>query len=501
MYPLSTAQVLQILAIIIPLTLSSYMGLKRRTFGFSLIPWLTLSSSLLIYDFNLLVLTSVFTSFLLGLDYLLIYRRRGRDVTEEVKVALGLLVSSTSLAILQVGNDLGVNLYFPTVFAFLWILTLLTTIKAKVTSRMNSSPRMALGLISVGFLTSLSLAISVDFFQVNPTSLSSLEFLAPSGVGIIVDGMGLLLGITSSSWFMVMIGVWLGVGVMDKIISARKLENRVRLSLMFLAYWVYSIYLPSFSPFSSVFPEVPYSWFNGFGTFAPVEPSLLLGILGTYLVTAVLSYLFGSRQICSVTCTAPYMLQGSFVNSMKTFNRSSPLGRRTLTSRLSPWFKVISLMVWVNIAVFAAISYLNQVGVTNFSVLGDDPSMFLSSLYFNLIWYLQFLMIPFLGNYSCVTSGLCGWGTFNQLFGYLGPFKLKVKDPATCLSCKTVDCAKACPVGLTDMRASFIKKGEFKAFKCIGAGECIEECPYDNIFVRDGRVYLRKLLGRGAVNG
>ncbi|MEM3359020.1 MAG: 4Fe-4S ferredoxin, partial [Metallosphaera sp.] len=62
--------------------------------------------------------------------------------------------------------------------------------------------------------------------------------------------------------------------------------------------------------------------------------------------------------------------------------------------------------------------------------------------------------------------------------------------------CKTVDCAKACPVGLTDMRASFIKKGEFKAFKCIGAGECIEDCTYDNIFIYDGRASIRKMMSK-----
>jgi len=59
-----------------------------------------------------------------------------------------------------------------------------------------------------------------------------------------------------------------------------------------------------------------------------------------------------------------------------------------------------------------------------------------------------------------------------------------------------VDCAKACPVGLTDMRASFIEKGEFKSFKCIGVGDCAEACPYDNIMFYDVRSWVRERFGK-----
>ena len=65
-----------------------------------------------------------------------------------------------------------------------------------------------------------------------------------------------------------------------------------------------------------------------------------------------------------------------------------------------------------------------------------------------------------------------------------------------CVSCKTVDCANACPVGLTDMRGEFIKKGEFKSIKCIGIGECVDACPYHNIFIYDVRHWLKEKLGR-----
>jgi len=228
------------------------------------------------------------------------------------------------------------------------------------------------------------------------------------------------------------------------------------MSLMLMAYWVYSIYTPKFSPIANQVQYIPYMWFNGIGTYGPVSPSILLtGILGTYIVTAVLSAFFGSRQICSVTCTAPYMLQGSFFNSLKTYNRTSRLGRKTLTSKLQWWFKVNAGVLWGSLLAFSILSYLDQIGVISFSIVGTDPTIFLTSLYFNFLWWVQFFAIPFFGNYACATQGLCHWGLYNQFFSYIGRiFKLKVKDPQTCLTCKTVDCAKACPVGLTDMRGS-----------------------------------------------
>ncbi|AHC52120.1 4Fe-4S ferredoxin [Sulfolobus acidocaldarius SUSAZ] len=309
----------------------------------------------------------------------------------------------------------------------------------------------------------------------------------------LMDFLSVFATITASPWFMINMGVWMGLLGSFRVLELNKLENKIRYLLMMFAYAFYSIWLPNFSPISSSVQYIPYMWFNGLGTYGPVEPSYLIdGIIGTFAVTAILSFLFGGRQICSVTCTAPFMLQGTFQGSMRKYNRSSKLGRKTLTSKMTNWYKWVIITVWVSLIVFAVLSYFNYEGVISFSVLGNDVVQFYASLYFNVIWYFQFMFMPFLGNYACVTEGICAWGTFNQFFGYLGLFKLKVKDPQQCLNCKTVDCALACPVGLTDMRANFIKKGEFKSFKCIGVGDCVEACPHDNIVFHDVRSYLKK---------
>ncbi|MEM0169323.1 MAG: 4Fe-4S binding protein [Metallosphaera sp.] len=471
--------VLWILSIVFSSLISFVLAKSRSdyTFLFPFTNFLTLIYQS--YD----VLPSLLLSGLLGYYLLTIMKRS--NVTSEINLITPLWVFSLSISSLTL--QISTTLWLTSIILLnSFYLIVLKPLRV----RLNSSPLVSLYVIMIGFL-------SIFLFSVDTLGVSSIQEsnLGPwIGLNFLWNSILSFAAIVSSPNFMILMGVWTGVPLVYKIFKSKKLENKIRLTLTFIAYWVYSIYLPSFSPFQNVFPYIPYSWFNGFGTFGPVAPYFLVGILGTYAVTAVLSFLFGSRQICSVTCTAPYML--TFASGLKTFNRSSKLGRKTLTSKMSPIFKITSVLIWINILAFAVISYLNQVNYFHILILNEDPTMFLASLYFNFVWYIQFLLIPFFGDYACVNHGLCGWGTYNQLFSYLGPFKLKVKDPSTCLSCKTVDCAKACPVGLTDMRASFIKKGEFKAFKCIGAGECIEDCTYDNIFIYDGRASIRKMMSK-----
>ena len=134
-------------------------------------------------------------------------------------------------------------------------------------------------------------------------------------------------------------------------------------------------------------------------------------------------------------------------------------------------------------------------GVVSLTIFGTDASFFAYSFYFSFLWYIVWMMIPFVGTYGCVNTGMCGWGSFNQLVSRLGFFKLKVKDSDLCVRCETKDCAKVCPVGITDQPGSFIASGELKSMKCIGVGDCVSACPYENIYFFDVRGWLREKLG------
>jgi polyferredoxin len=302
--------------------------------------------------------------------------------------------------------------------------------------------------------------------------------------------------ITGSAWFLIMMGIEMGALVVFKIGITREFETKVRLVLVLAAYFGYSILLPSFLLSNPA--SVPFvGWSMGIGTAGAVAPAVLGAILGTYLITGVLSFLFGSRQTCSVFCTAALMYQGTFYDSMKKFNRTSKIGKKFLTSRISNLYKVISSAVIISILIAAVLSYLNSVGIINFTFFGTDIAYFLYIFYFNFLWYVIFVSIPFVGTYGCVTTGMCHIGLFNQFVSRFGLFRIKVKDPMTCVNCETKDCAKACPVGLTDLPRHFIKSGEFRSHKCIGVGDCVSACPYENEYFYDVRGWFREKLGRG----
>jgi polyferredoxin len=325
----------------------------------------------------------------------------------------------------------------------------------------------------------------------------TLPWLAPNTpLNVLWDGVDIVGSVLGSVWFLIMMGIEMGFLAFKKMLEIKVREVRVRMSLMILAYAIYSIYLPNFSPISSQLPYIPYMWSMGIGTMGGVTNSVLLGLIGTYVVYAVLSFLFGSRNLCAVSCTAPLMYQGNFYDSLKVFNRTSELGRKTLTSKTGKWYKVVAVGVSIGVLIAAIISYLNNLGIISFTVESVDITSLIYFIWFDILWYIVFISIPFMGTFACVTQGWCYWGVFNQAVSRIGLFRLKVKDPQVCVSCKTIDCANACPVGLTDMRGEFIKKGEFKSIKCIGIGECVDACPHKNIFFYDVRLWIKEKLGR-----
>ena len=440
------------------------------------------------------------------LIYETLYRQRLRKV-QDTSLSLEMMIMFTFMMI----GEFVYLIYFTwivfdvsVVVGMVWFIYLSTGGKGgEETNYLNnqkwSFSFILLTFVMEWFMGSVLAIASGDLGTGASGFISSLILPWQNGGNIYVlyDAFDVFVSVTANPWFLIMMGTEMGILAVSKLIGSHNRENRVRIALMIGAYFIYSIYLPSFSSISSDLPHIPYMWSMGIGTLGPVTSSVLFsGIIGTYIVSAALSLMFGARQICSVTCTAPLMYQGTFYDSLKKYNRTSKLGRKTLTSKIKPWFRVTVISVSLFVLFSAIVSYLNSIGLISFSILGTDMSVLVYIVWFNLMWYIVFISIPFMGTYACVTQGWCYWGSFNQLMGYLGFFRLKVKDTSTCATCKTVDCASACPVGLTDMRASFLKKGSFKAFKCVGVGDCVEACPYDNIFFYDVRGFVKNRISR-----
>ncbi len=363
---------------------------------------------------------------------------------------------------------------------------------------------LAFTIIFITFVMEFFMGAVLDFVEgIFSTGISgfestlSLAWLPPTKIiNILWDGIDIVGSVLGSVWFLVMMGIEMGFLAFKKMLEMKVKEVRIRMSLMILAYALYSIYIPSFSPLSNKIPYIPYMWSMGIGTLGPVSDSFLVGLIGTYVVYAILSFLFGSRNLCAVTCTAPLMYQGTFYDSLKTYNRTSKLGRKLLTSKMGNIPRVIAIIVSLIVLISAILSYLNSQGLIRFEIFNTDITVLIYFIWFDILWYLLFISTPYLGTFACITTGYCYWGVFNQAVSSIGLFRLRVKDPKVCVSCKTVDCANACPVGITDMRAWFIKKGEFRSFKCVGIGECVNACPYDNIYFYDVRHWLKEKFNK-----
>ncbi len=309
---------------------------------------------------------------------------------------------------------------------------------------------------------------------------------------------------TATTWFLLMMGVEMGALVVFKMREARGRELRARLALMLGAYGAFAVFYPSLY-YGMFFPNAPgaanpttvpvLGWSMGIGS-APLAAGVFGVLLATYLILGAVTLLFGRRVVCSVFCTAAVMYQGTTIDAMKSFNRSSPIARKFLGSRFSNAYSATTAVVMVALAGTSLLSYFDSVGTINVTVGGADPSVFLFVLSFSVLWYVLFVTIPYAGNYNCVTMGWCYTGQISAVFSRIGFFGLRVRDREVCRRCTTLDCAKACPVGLVDMPGHFRTKGVFRSAKCCGVGGCAEACPYGNLYLSDVRHWVARLLDR-----
>jgi polyferredoxin len=336
--------------------------------------------------------------------------------------------------------------------------------------------------------------------------LSMFPTLTLSGPAPIVladaisNGFYFFANTVATTGFLGMMGLEMGLLVVFRLREAKSRELKVRLAMMMGCYAAFAVFYPSLY-YGELFPQGPgaadpttvpvLGWSMGIGS-APLAVGVFGVLVLTYVIFGVLCLLFGRRVICSVFCTAPLMYQGTTIDAMKTFNRSSPVARKYLSSRFSTAYSVTTAAVLVALAGTSVLSYLDTQGMLNVTVGGADPSVFFFTLSFSVMWYVLFVTIPYAGNYNCVTMGWCYTGQIAAAFSRAGFFRLKVKDKDVCRRCTTLDCAKACPVGLTDMPGHFRQKGEFRSAKCCGVGDCADVCPYGNLYLADVRHWFRR---------
>jgi polyferredoxin len=357
-------------------------------------------------------------------------------------------------------------------------------------------PNWTFGLLAVIFVGELFMGAVLDLVLlpgVYATAFPSLPLAGGFGTllyNAFYNGFWFVALVCGSTWFLAMMGVEMGILVLYRFRETGSKENKVRLALVMGSYAAFATFFPSYY-YSVLFPHAPsgigvpvLGWSMGFGS-APVVPSLFLVIFLSYAITGSLTVLFGRRVICAVFCTPALMYSGTTFNAMSSFNRSSPLARKYLSSRFSTLYTASAGLAMGSLVAVSFLSYFDQTGAIAVTILGADPSVFFFSLCFGVLWYIIFVTIPYTGNYNCVTMGWCYTGQISAFFSRIGFFKLKVRDKQVCKECTTLDCAKACPVGLVDMPGHFRTKGEFRSSKCCGVGNCVGACPYGNLEFHD----------------
>ncbi|MHB1434622.1 MAG: 4Fe-4S binding protein [Thermoplasmata archaeon] len=370
------------------------------------------------------------------------------------------------------------------------------------------SPRWIFGLLATVFVAEVFMGALLDLQATGGAWLMTVPAFPAVGspttvLGhLLANGFWWLATVTASAWFLVMMGIEMGALVYFKIRETRHRELRLRLWILVGVFASTTVLIPGFwstIPGAPDLATLPFlGWTMGIGSGGALAAPVILAVLGTYLLVAGLCFLFGRRALCSVLCgMAPLMYQGTLMDRMKTFNRSSSVGHKYLGSRFSTAFSITGVVALSAILGVTVVSYLNSVGSLHVTIAGADPTVFLYNLNFGVVWYLLFVTVPFVGTYNCVTLGWCPWGMVGQAVSNrrVGLFRLKVKDREVCKACTTLDCARACPIGLVDMPGQFRTRGEFRSSKCCGVGDCIESCPYDNIYIHDVRHWVRSRLG------
>ena len=439
--------------------------------------------------------------------YLLLFAYRNRQI--DLPVANYLLALVGSMALLSAGlfawsldGTLAILAVAVTVETGLFLLAFDTppvpTDEPGVLWQFNAFWTFRLLLSIVVAL--LFLGATLDGLTWGASFLGVVPFLPLAGSPLLVAAHALynllwfLAATAISAWFLILLGVCMGALVIPKFRTLQHREQKIRLALMMGAYAVAGVYIPSMwtsTPLlhSAALADWPVlGWGMGLRTGGPFATTFFAGILVMYAAVGSLSVLFGRRAICSVMCGAAMMFQGTTIGAMTTFNRTSRIGRMFLGSRFSTAFTVTSSLALVSLVGISILPYLHLLDATNETLV--LPFLF----YFGTLWIVMFVSIPYVGNYNCSTTGFCHWGSLSMLFSRVGFMRVKAKDPTICQTCTTYDCAKACPVALVDMPLQLQATGEFRSAKCIGAGECIEACPYDNLYIHDVRHWLRQKI-------
>ena len=216
-----------------------------------------------------------------------------------------------------------------------------------------------------------------------------------------------------------------------------------------------------------------YTNFYVFGMSGMIFPVALLPFVVSLIAIAIATSLFGRRAYCNTVCMAAHMWTNVFYDQFKP-KKTSKIWEYTRWVFLVPMVIAFSLFVLMELKMWTP----PKLGMAKI-----DPLNFYGMFVLNYVWWFFYFLTPVFGAYSCARQGWCGFGTFAGIFNKV-LFKIRAKDVETCRTCQTKSCEGACPVKIP-ISVDVLQKGYSNRISCVGCGDCVEACTYNNLMIED----------------
>jgi len=145
-------------------------------------------------------------------------------------------------------------------------------------------------------------------------------------------------------------------------------------------------------------------------------------------------------------------------------------GRRFLPPRLTlpRWLRT----KWIGIVLFGVVLFCYE--------LFGLWALPRATAYLVLAYFALALVVDLIFSGASFCKYVCPIGQFNFVASTMSPFELKIKESATCHSCRTVDCIKGNDLQRGCELRLFLpsKVGNMDCTLCL---DCVHACPHDNI--------------------
>ncbi|ARM74969.1 4Fe-4S binding protein [Acidianus manzaensis] len=317
-------------------------------------------------------------------------------------------------------------------------------------------------------------------FPTNPWTMTTIAFkqaIMKSHNIIFASFWGsymLIMMTTMMPFYVVMMGAEMSYLVYERFKSSKQLKVRAWSLAILVGIPIFVWILPYYTP----------TYIFGMSDMlSDINPSFSVSLLSfgiSIIAIVIASSLFGRRAYCNLVCMSAHMWINTYYDQFKPKK----------STKIWESLRWIILGIMILVFIYSSLIFL---GIEKNPVIeGIQISLldFYGMFTLSYIWWFFFFLTPIFGTYSCARQGWCGFGTFTGLFNKI-LFKIEANSIDTCKECTTVNCEKSCPIKIP-IKADILSNGYSNRIACVGCGDCVEACPYNNLKIIDITSYFRR---------